>query len=326
MDFLSSPRAGPRSRGPDGRPRQVGVEIEFAAVSARDAAGIVQRLLGGTVREEDPHRFHIDGTRMGDFTCELDTQYAHRPHDAPAGEKMREVEAELRRAFGNLSAAIMPCEIVCPPIPVETLPELDRLVAALAAAGAEGTGQSPFYAFGAQFNPEAPSLDAAALRSVLAAYLMLSPWLRGVMEIDLTRRAVAFADPFPDRFVRKAVDPGWRPDMAELIDAYLADNPTRNRELDMLPLFAHLDAERVRAAVDDPRIKPRPTFHYRLPDARIGQAQWSLCLEWNRWIVVERVAFDPDLLRAMAEDFLDRLDGAGRRNWPLRCSQWLVLA
>jgi hypothetical protein len=44
---------------------------------------------------------------------------------------------------------------------------------------------------------------------------------------------------------------------------------TRLAERDRL-----LDPRRVRAATDDELIKPRPAFHYRLPDSRIEDPDW----------------------------------------------------
>ena len=58
----------------------------------------------------------------------------------------------------------------------------------------------------------------------------------------------------------------------------------------MLPLFAWIDEDRVRTTIDDPRIKPRPTFHYRLPNAQVSDSLWSLAEDWNRWVVVETLA------------------------------------
>jgi hypothetical protein len=86
-------------------------------------------------------------------------------------------------------------------------------------------------------------------------------------DINLTRRITSYIDPFPIEYVRKVIAPAYRPDLGTLIDDYLEHNPTRNRALDLLPLFLHLDEERVRAITDDPLIKPRPTFP--LPPAQL---------------------------------------------------------
>jgi hypothetical protein len=118
--------------------------------------------------------------------------------------------------------------------------------------------------------------------------------------------------------------PGYAPDQAGLIDNYLHANPTRNRELDMLPLFAWIDEDRVRSCVPDARIKARPTFHYRLPDARIGDPGWSLALEWNRWCVVERLAADAERLAAMSEAWTANDARLVPGNWAIMSTGWLL--
>lgn len=94
--------------------------------------------------------------------------------------------------------------------------------------------------------------------------------------------------------------------MDQLIDDFITDNPTRNRELDMLPLFAHLDEDRVRARVDDPLIKARPTYHYRLPNTNLADPEWGVLTEWNRWVIVERLAAAHNRRRQLADTYLQR--------------------
>ena len=53
----------------------------------------------------------------------------------------------------------------------------------------------------------------------------------------------------------------------------------------------------------DPRIEPRPAFRYRLPRARLGDPKWSVLLEWNRWVEVERLAEDTERLDKMSLAF-----------------------
>ncbi len=329
MDFIRELAAPPRRETQDGRERRLGVEIEFAAVSAKQAADIVQDLFGGDVREEDPHRFHVEEAEHGDFTVEIDTQYAHRPkhgRESEGGVLLEDFRDEMRRLFGDIGSVVLPCEVVCPPMPWSELGRLDALVETLREAGAEGTRSSPFYAFGAQLNPEIASEEPAHLTAMLKAYLLLSPWLRAVMSLDVTRRLAAFADPFPERYVSKVTSPDYAPDRKTLIEDYLTDNPTRNRELDLLPLFAWMEPELVKRRVDDPRVKPRPTYHYRLPDADLGEQDWSLSLEWNRWLTVERLAEDDDLLARMGEAWARRRQGWFSDRWPMECTQWLLLS
>ncbi|MCB1684264.1 MAG: amidoligase family protein, partial [Pseudomonadales bacterium] len=78
--------------------------------------------------------------------------------------------------------------------------------------------------------------------------------------------------------------------------------------LDMLPLFSHLDAPRVAARVDDPRIKSRPTLHYRLPNCEIDREGWDLGGDWARWLQVEHLAADPTRLDSLCQRFSSHLD------------------
>ena len=85
-------------------------------------------------------------------------------------------------------------------------------------------------------------------------------------------------------------------DIGILIDLYLERAGSRNHGLDMLCLFAHVDRDRVGAKMDLASVSARPTFHYRLPDCRIGDPNWSLALEWNRWVAIERLSEDHGFL------------------------------
>jgi hypothetical protein len=134
--------------------------------------------------------------------------------------------------------------------------------------------------------------------------VLLNAWLRRQVAPDATRHLLGFADPFPADYVRRVVSPDYWPDTPGFIDDYLAANPTRNRDLDLLPLLVHLDEPRVRAALPNEKINRRPTFHYRLPDARASDPGWSIGPDWNRWVAVERLACDRDLLNATGEAYL----------------------
>lgn len=312
----------PKTLNHEGKPRHVGVEIEFGSVSTLAAAEKVHALFGGRLEREDQHRYHVCGTRLGDFLIELDSQYVHR---VPGAEDDKQQLADrLRSILGNISELVVPNEIVCPPVELDQLPELEALTEALVAIGASGSSASPLYAFGCQLNPEIASREPGWILAMLRAYVLMSPWLRAIIELDFTRRLASFADPFPADYARLILVPGYQPDMDRLIDDYLAYNPTRNRELDMLPLFAWIDEDRVRSCVPDTRIKARPTFHYRLPDARIGEPGWSLALEWNRWCVVERLGADASRLAAMSGAWLENDARLVPGNWALISTGWLL--
>lgn len=323
MVSAKSFKTPPRTRTGDGNPRRLGVEIEYVGVDAAHSARIVADLYGGTIEAIGAHWFDVTGTRLGDFLVELDLQYAHaRDTGTEAPDKLRETEARLREAFGDVSKAIVPTEIVAPPIPWDKAAELEALISELREAGAMGTDQSFLYAFGLQLNPELPSLKVLDILRYLQAYIVLSPQLHEEISVDFTRRMLPYVDRFPDAYVRLVLDPAYAPDQDRLIDDYLDHNPTRNRELDMLPLFAHLDDDRVKSRLDDPLIKARPTFHYRLPNSNIADPDWGIGVEWARWVRVEELAEDEGALRDLAE--ARRKDAEGfAQNLLDRLSTWM---
>ena len=246
---MTKRREPPKRTNDAGEPRRIGVEIEFGGLDLQAAASLVQRVFGGSIKEENPHKLVVADTEIGDFGIELDTQLAQ-----PKSED-GETERQVRKLIGDLSTSFVPTEIVGPPAPLGSLDQFDTLVDALRQAGAEGTADGASYAFGLQLNPEVASLQPADILATLQAYVLMSPLLRRRIDVDPMRRILPYIDPFPLAYIRKILRGDYAPDISALIDDYIADNPTRNRELDMLPLFAHLDEDRVRRQLDDPLIK-----------------------------------------------------------------------
>lgn len=298
----------------DDEERSVGVEIEFGGLGAEPAAQLVQKVLGGNLLKHNPNAFEVEGTALGDFTVRLDTRFAG--YDEHSGGFLDEVKAELRNLFGAAASLVVPFEIEAPPVAIHQLPEIEHLMDELRDAGASGTGASPFFAFGLHLNPETPSLDARTITAIVKAYAMASPWLWRAIDPDTTRRLLNFAEPFPDEYVRLLASDAYWPDESALIDDYVALNPTRNRDLDMLPLLAFLDEKRVREKLAEEKINPRPTFHYRLPDMKLGDPDWSLAVEWNRWVAVERLAADDKRMAAICRAYL--VHEGDREDWAMR--------
>lgn len=286
-----------------GVPRRVGVEIEFDGLDCAETAALLRRLFGGRLVWKDPYRVDVEHTRFGVFRVELDMSLAHPASPVPATQNdewerlVEELEADVAETVGDVGSLWMPVEIVAPPVAWSDLRDLDRLVVALRQAGAGGTRSGLLSAYGTQLNPEIASSEVDHLLSVLRAYLLLSDWLREEIAVDLRRRLTPFVDPFPNAYMERVLHPDYAPDRCSLVRDYLAYNPTRNRELDLLPLFAFLEPQQVRDRLPDEKIKARPTFHYRLPDTRFDLADWSLTLEWSRWVAVERLAADPRRLQ-----------------------------
>ncbi|SHE98826.1 Putative amidoligase enzyme [Modicisalibacter ilicicola DSM 19980] len=327
-----TPEAPPHPRTESGHLRRVGVEIEFAAIAPSKAAELVRAHFGGTLEHLSPHRLKVSGSQWGDFTIELDSKYVHPDHKVveKAGtqdDEWQHLRLELhqrtRRLLGDAVAGIVPTEIVCPPIPWLALNELDALFDALRLQGARDTRDSLLYGFGLHLNPEVASAEASDLLAQLRAYMILAAWLREEIDIDITREVLPHANPFTKEYALKILDPGYAPDLDTLIDDYLVANPSRNRELDLFPLFAYLRPGHPSPLLADELVKPRPTFHYRLPNAQLSQPDWSAVSEWNRWVEVERLAADADLLAERGAAYVEYHRRSSVTQWLNRLKEWM---
>lgn len=300
----------PRLKTPDGNERRCGVELEFIGFETIEAiVDLLREQVDGVPGESSRWHAELDSA-WGSFGVELDYEYLRKQGvDGPDGDD-DSWEQRAREWFNDMldvvARQLVPWEIVAPPLPLAELARLDPLVAALREAGARGTRHSPAYAFGLHFNPELPALDAATIVRYLRAFVCLQEWLRDAEEIDLTRRLTSYIDDFDEDWARRICADDYRPAIPQLIDDYLEANPTRNRALDMLPLFAHLDEDRVRARLEETLISARPTFHYRLPNCDIDDPDWSLALPWGRWCKVEALAESDRLAETCAAWLADR--------------------
>ncbi len=313
----------PRPRNPEGELRRVGVELEFSNLDVSRCSRLIARVYDGKIRELSPYEHEVDTGELGVFRAEFDVSYLKsRGRERSAGQPEEFYEGVLR----TLAEQVMPFEIVAPPLTVEQLPRLDELVSALREAGAKGT-EAMFSAFGLHFNPEVPDLATRTVLDHFRAFLCLYPWLKARSRVDLTRRLTTFIDPFPERYTRKVLNPDYQPSLAEFIEDYLRDNPSRNRALDMLPLLSYLDGDRVRAQLKDERIKPRPTFHYRLPNCDIDRPGWQIDQAWRDWLTVERLAARPEALLALSRNYLAYLRDPLRNwfeDWSEETERWLT--
>ncbi|HYG86096.1 MAG TPA: amidoligase family protein, partial [Azospirillum sp.] len=97
--------------------------------------------------------------------------------------------------------------------------------------------------------------------------------------------------------------PDYWPDRATLAEDYLAANATRNRDLDLLPLFLHIDPAQVRARLPYEKIGKRAVFHYRLPRAYVSNPTWTIASAWNSWVAVEMLASDRHRLDELGRAF-----------------------
>ncbi|QFT46821.1 Putative amidoligase enzyme [Roseivivax sp. THAF40] len=278
----SSPAPLPVRDNANGDPRRVGVEIEFGALAEEQVTGVITERMGGQVEQRGERGYVVTDTELGDIEVYLDTQYLKR------------AESGFQQRIHDIARQVVPVEIVTGPILPAEITKLDALCADLAKAGATGTAAGVFLGFGVHFNPEVTGETLPDILPTLRAFAFLEDSIRDAARIDLARRVMPYVDAYP----RPLLD-GLAEEIGSLdalIDLYLDRAPSRNHGLDMLCLFAHLDEARVAGAMDMNLISPRPTYHYRLPDCRIDEPDWSLSLEWQRWVRIEEVAQDAGLI------------------------------
>lgn len=291
-----------------GRLRAVGVEVEFGAISARQAAAALARELSGSVLEEDPHALHVKGAELGNLMIEIDTRYAH-PQRHP-GTRWGMLSPRWAARLGTASQFFVPRELVTAPMPLDRLALVDRAVEVLRRAGASEAGP---VAFGLHFNPEPPRLDADAITAILKAFVLLNDWLRRESRPRRLSHQLGFGRDFPPWYVRRVIAANYWPGLDALAEDYLSANPTRNRDLDLLPLLLHFDEQRVRSRLPFEKIGKRAVLHYRLPTARVSEPGWSIAADWNRWVAVERLAADLPRLERLAEAY--RAASQKPRDW-----------
>ncbi len=142
------------------------------------------------------------------------------------------------------------------------------------------------------------------MAAFLKTFLIVSERLRQETARGSKRLAHALPPNFPQDYVRRVLAPDYWPDLPDLTADYLAANPTRDRGLDLLPLLAYLDDERVRSVLPHEKIGARPAFHYRLPQVHLSDPDWSIMPDWQRWLAVERLASDPERLRMIGRTML----------------------
>jgi hypothetical protein len=291
-----------------GEVRRVGVELEFGGMSLAEAAEAVRAAFGGELRQDHENRYTV-AADLGEFEVTYDTALLSNPHGAEGVERAglgSGVKDAVEWVLRQLGGEVLPLEVSTPPIPATRLGEVAALERALRERHAEGTRAGVLNAFALHFNPEAVDpADPAHVAGTLRAFLLLYDWLFRVEHIDLTRRLMPFINPFPDEYARLVIDTGYAPDMARLADDYVAHNPTRNRPLDLLPLLSFNDPGLPgRAELAGQKVRPRPTYHYRLPNSLIDESGWSIAAEWERWVLVERLAANPELVARCSREYL----------------------
>lgn len=315
-------KSPPLNHKDDGSPRRVGFELEFSGLELEQTLMILQQTLGGKPKKKSAAECSLYVEALGHFNIELDWDYLKRKAEEHEQSQQNGEWVDLLAEAANL---LVPMEIACPPIPISDLDALLPMVDALREAGALGTEESLLAAYGVHINAEIPSLGANTLFSYLRAFALLQWWLVDAHDVDVTRKISPYIDLYPEAYLRQVLSAS-QATMEQIFVHYLEHNASRNRALDLLPLLAHIDKDTVRQAVDDPKIKARPAFHYRMPNCHIEREDWSLTDSWNNWWLVEQLADRPDAMDNLSKDFLQSanpLIGVNRSDWVAYIDRWL---
>lgn len=295
-----------------GQERKVGIELEMAGIDPQAIVRCIQVVFGGELQRLNRFEYRVVDSVFGKFVVELDATSVKSIGDHLEKSQSDGFGRTLENAAGDLltsaAQALVPWEVATPPIPFSKLDQVAILFDALRNAGAKGTRSSVVYAFGLHLNPELPQFDVGTLLRYLRAFLCLYEWIAAHDVTDLTRRLSGYIEHFGKPYILKVIDPAYKPDLRQFMADYLAFNPTRNRSLDFLPLFAWLDPDYIRAHVTDVRVKARPTLHYRLPNCDIDNPQWNIHVPWQDWLLVERLAAKPEIIATMCKEYRPYLE------------------
>lgn len=306
QEFLTPPK----TTNTTGEERAVGFEFEFTGVEMDDVAAMISSLYGGEIRQLSTFEFQILNTKFGDFGLELDAQLIREKKyekflknigiDLDAYENQEGFEDSLK----ELASSVVPYEIITPPIPLSKISEMTEMVGELRKRKAKGTGSSFVYAFGLHINPEIPDLSTESILNHLRAFILFEPWIRNKSAIDVSRRLTPFINKFENEYIKLILNSDYRPSQTGFIKDYFAYGNNRNRPLDMQPLFMYLDSELTSTLIEDTLTSSRPTFHYRLPNCSLEDETWTLAAEWNRWVLVEKLAADRDQMDQLTTAYL----------------------
>jgi hypothetical protein len=311
----------------EGSERNVGVEIELSGLGYEELVNLSSKLLKGTSQEVSRYVSEVE-TDLGTFTIELDSDQIKDLdlQDERLPESVRELGGHAMSVIDAAAEKIVPLEIVSPPIPFSKLDRIEMLCDELREAGALGSRESIYYAFGLQLNPELPDLGAQTLLRYLRGFAALYDWLKARHQVDISRKLTTYIEPWSSAYIDLLIDDDYAPDMPQLMKDYLHHNPTRNKALDLLPLFAHIDEELLAEYVEDTRIKSRPTLHYRLPDCDIDNPRWHFSSVWNDWVRLEQLAANAQHLSELMNAFRDSRKLRLRNlthSWVETTEQWL---
>jgi len=332
MDMNVKFKIPPLETNEEGEERSVGFEFEFTGVEMADAAEMITELYGGKVEQVSGYEYKVSNTEFGGFSLELDASlFLNKKYEKvlkTVGLDVNKLKNKdkLEEALRDMASTVVPFEIITPPIKLSNLSRLNDLVDRLRDWKAKGTGDSFFYAFGLHLNPEVPELSANSLLRHIKAYVMLDAWIRKDADVNISRKLTPYINEYEMDYIRFILREDYQPDIKELIRDYFTFKNSRNRPLDMLPVFMFLEREFTSSLMKEELTSARPTFHYRLPNCSLGDESWSLADEWNRWVLVEKMADDEQALSQYSRAFLNMDDKSVfsmKKKWVELINRWV---
>lgn len=314
----------------DGSPRQVGVKFELQGVAVDMLARLIALTLRGEIETVSEAEYLIRVPDQGDYRVEVEyallKRMAKEQHDEDDAN-LSDVDTLKLDALSAASSSLVPCEVVAPPLAMESFSHpMQVLTDAIRDAGGKGTGHSLFYAFSLHLNVEPPEFEAQTVAAYMKAFACLYDWIVWQGEVDWARRITPYIQRYPGEYDLRLTDPDYWPDWDALIDDYLGSNATRNRALDMLPLFSEIDPATIRDSVNDDQVKARPAYNYGLANCEIDDPEWSIADPWRRWLQIEHLANDREALNACCVEYRkdsDRLLHGMDNTWREMVTKWL---
>lgn len=322
----------PLSINYEGKERKVGFEFEFTGIEMEVAASMLAQLYDGDIKQISTYEYKIENSRYGSFKLELDASlFLNKKYEKVLKSMGVDINASknkeaIENALRDVASTVVPFEIITPPIPLSQISEINRLVQELRKWKAKGTGSSVFYAFGLHLNPEAPSLEPENLLRYLKAFVLLDPWLRKDANVNISRKITPYINEYESDYLRLILKDHYKPGYELMVDDYFRFKNTRNRALDMIPLFLFIDEDFVHKKANTELSSARPTYHYRLPNCSIDDPEWSLSKEWNRWVLVEQLAEDRKALQQYSNAYLKMDKDAlfsTKKKWIMLMDRWI---
>ncbi len=285
----------------DGKNRKVGIEIEFIGIPLPQAAKIITDVFEGSVQKNDEYVYTVSESPYGSFKVECDSTFVKSRKYQSWLSKLgidldREELKKMDRKIAEGCNILVPFEIVTPPISMDEIPKFEQLINKLKQA----KKQSDSFTFslapcGLHINIEITSMDVNHIKPVLQSFCNQYEDLIKEIDVDKIRRLAPYIAPFPKEYTRLLNDKDYSPDLDTFFNDYLDFNPTRNRALDLTPIIGEyswpLLEKYAEKGLELNLIKPRPAFHYRLPNCHLDEQEWSFTQEWERWVGIEDLAF-----------------------------------